>query len=66
MKVSESVSRVSLRPYGLYSSGSFVHGILQVKMLEWVAIPSPRDLPDPEMEPGPPAMQADSLLSEPP
>ena len=26
--------------------------------------PSPEDLPDPEMEPGPPALQADSLLSE--
>ena len=28
--------------------------------------PSPEDLPDPGIEPGPPALQADSLLSEPP
>ena len=27
--------------------------------------PSPGDLPDPETEPGSPALQADSLLSEP-
>ena len=29
-------------------------------------LPSPRDLPDPEIEPGSPELQADSLLSEPP
>ena len=28
--------------------------------------PSPGDLPDPRIEPGSPALQADSLLSEPP
>ena len=28
--------------------------------------PSPGDLPNPETEPGSPALQADSLLSEPP
>ena len=28
--------------------------------------PSPEDLPNPGIEPGPPALQADSLLSEPP
>ena len=27
---------------------------------------SPEDLPDPEIEPGPPALQADALASEPP
>ena len=32
----------SLRAYGLCSlPGSSVHGILQAKMLEWVAMPSP-------------------------
>ena len=31
--------------------GSSVHGILQAKILEWVAIPSPGHLPDPENEP---------------
>ena len=45
--------------------GSSVHGILQVRILKWVAMPSFRDLPDPGIEPGSPALQADSLLSEP-
>ena len=35
--------------------GSSVHGILQARILEWVAISFPRDLPDPGMEPGSPA-----------
>ena len=43
-----------------------IHGILQARILEWVAIPFSRDLSDPEIEPGSPALQADSLLSEPP
>ena len=41
-----------------------VHGILQARILEWV-VNSPRDLPDPGIKPGSPALQADSLLSEP-
>ena len=46
---------------------SSVHGILQARILEWAAIPSPVDLPDPGIEPGSPAaLQADSLLTEPP
>ena len=32
----------------------FVHGILQARILEWVARSSPEDLPDPGIEPGPP------------
>ena len=44
--------------------GSSVHGILQAKILEWVAIPFSRDLRDPGIEPGPSALQADSLLTE--
>ena len=35
-----------------YSSpGSSVHGILQARILEWVAMPSSSDLPDPGIEP---------------
>ena len=83
--------------------GSFVHGILQARVLEWIAVvvlvtqscptlcnpwtvahqaslsmefsrqeywsglpfPSPEDLPNPGIEPGSPALQADSLVSEP-
>ena len=46
--------------------GSSVHGILQGRILEWVAIPFSRDLPDPHIKPWPPALQAKCLLSEPP
>ena len=42
-----------------------VHGILQARILEWVAFPSPRGLPNPGIEPRSPTLQADSLLSEP-
>ena len=31
--------------------GSSVHGIFQARILEWVAIPSLLDLPDPGIEP---------------
>ena len=46
--------------------GSSIHGILQARILEWVAISSPGDLPDPGIEPRSPALQADTLTSEPP
>ena len=45
----------------------FVHGVLQARILEWVVIPSPGNLPDPGIEPTSPASpvsQADSLLAE--
>ena len=31
--------------------GSSVHGIFQARVLEWVAMPFPEDLPDPGIEP---------------
>ena len=43
---------------------SSVHGILQARILEWVAFPSPGDLSNPGIKPRFPALQADSLLSE--
>ena len=47
--------------------GSSVHRILQARVLEWVAVLFSRgDLPNPGIKPGSPALQADSLLSEPP
>ena len=46
--------------------GSSVRGILQARVLEWVAIPSPGDLPHPGIKPRSPALQADALPSEPP
>ena len=38
--------------------GSSVHGISQARMLEWVACPPPRDLPNPVIEPTAPAARA--------
>ena len=43
---------------------SSVRGILQARILEWVAVLSPGDLPDPGIEPRSPTLQAESLLSE--
>ena len=43
--------------------GSSVHGIFQARILEWVSMPSPGDLPNPGIEPvfpGSLALQADS------
>ena len=45
---------------------SSVHGILQVRILEWVAFPPPGDLPNSGIKPRFPALQANSLPSEPP
>ena len=40
------------KPMDYSPPGSSVHGILQARILEWVAMPSPPgDLPDPGMEP---------------
>ena len=41
--------------------GFSVHGILQAKILKWVAFSSPEDLHNPRIEPGSPALQVDSL-----
>ena len=38
-----------------------VHGILLVRILEWVAMPSSRNLPNPGIKPTSPALEADSL-----
>ena len=49
-------------PTDCSSPGSSVHGILQARIVKWVPCPSPGDLSNPGIEPGPPAVQADSLL----
>ena len=46
--------------------GSSVHGILRPRILEWVAMSSSRRSSWPRIESGSPALQAHSLLSEPP
>ena len=56
--VSHSVVSDSLQPH--------VHGILQARILKWVAIPFLGDFPDSGIEPGSPELQADALPSESP
>ena len=53
----------SLRPPRTVAS---VHGVLQQECWSGLPFPSPGDLPDPGIEPRSPALQVDSLLSEPP
>ena len=45
-------------------SGLFIRS--QEKGMSEMTFPSPKDLPNPEIEPGSPVGQADSLPSEPP
>ena len=51
-------SCLTLRDHMDYS----VHGILQARILERVAFPSPGDLPNPGIEPRSPTVQADSIM----
>ena len=60
----KSLSHVQL--FATPQPGSSIHGILQARVLEWVAISFPGDLPHPGIEPGSPTLQADALPSEPP
>ena len=46
--------------------GSFVQGILQARILEWVAILFLGNLPNPGIQTRSPALQSNSLASEPP
>ena len=65
MKVLVAQSSLTLcDPMNYSLAGSSVHGILQARVLEWLAFPSLGNLPDPEIEPGSPTLQADSLPSE--
>ena len=68
MKVKVLVAQLCLifvTPWGLYPPSSSIHGILQARILEWVALLSPGDLPNSGIKPSSPVLQADSLLSEP-
>ena len=47
-------------------SGSSVHEILQQEYWSGLPCPSPGELPNPGIKSGSPALQADSLPSEPP
>ena len=47
-------------------SGPSVHGILQARILEWVVISPPGDLPNPGIEPASPALADGFFTTEPP
>ena len=53
-------------PMDCSSPASFFHGILQARILEWVADPFSRGSSHPGIEARCPALQADCLPSEPP
>ena len=55
-----------LRLHGLLPLGSSVHRISQQEYWSGLPFPSPGDLPQPGSEPRSPALQADSLPTEPP
>ena len=48
-------------PMNCSPPGSSVHGILQARILAWIACPPPGYLPDPGIEPTSLALKADSL-----
>jgi len=48
------------------SCGSSVHGFSRLEYWSGLLFPSPGDLPNPGTEPSSPALQADSLPTEPP
>ena len=67
-KCADSVMSDSLQPHGLFATpwslpASSVHG--RQEYCSALPFPPPGDLPNPGIQPGSPALQADSLLSEP-
>ena len=63
-----SCDRLFCNPADCSLPGSSAHGTSQARIQEWVAIPSPGDLPEPGIKSGSnafSALQADSLPSEP-
>ena len=61
------VTQSTLRnPMDCIPTGFSVHGDSQATILEWVAMSSSRDLPNPGIEPRSPTLDADSLPSKPP
>ena len=66
--VKQEMERVNIDILGISElkwAGMGKFGILQARILEWVAFTFSRDLPNPEIEPRSPTLQADSLPAEP-
>ena len=55
-----------MTPWTVAHQAPLPMGILQARILEWVAMPSPGDLPNPGIETRYPSLQVESLPSEPP
>ena len=53
--------RLFATPWTVAHQAPLSMGILQARILEWVAMPSSRDLPNSGMEPRSPTLQVDSL-----
>ena len=53
-------------PVNCSPPGSSVHGIFQARTLEWVAIPTPGDLPEPGIEPTSPTLAGRFFTIAPP
>ena len=68
MCIVASIVSNSLWPRGLYIAhqAPLFTGILQARVLEWVAMPSSRGSPQPRDQTWSPTLQADALPSEPP
>ena len=64
--LSRSVVSNSATPWATDHQALLSMGVLQARTLEWVTISSSGDLPNSGIEPRSPALQTDSLPSEPP
>ena len=56
----------SCNPVDYSPPGSSVHGFYRQEYWSGLLFPSPEDLPDPGFELGSPALQEESLMSQPP
>ena len=63
IKKNDKVKAAQSCPTLCYPMDCIVHGILQARILEWIAFPSLGDLPNPGIEFWPLELQADSLPS---
>ena len=61
-----SCVQLFVTPWTVAHQAPLSMGILQAKILEWVAMPSSRGSSQPGIEPKSPKLQVDSLPSEPP
>ena len=64
--LSRSLCPTLCDPMDCSPPGCIIHGILPVRIVEWVALPSSGDLPDPGIEPESPALASGFFTTEPP